>query len=325
MNIDSSELSHWRTVIIRERDVGRRIDAYLAKRFPSYSRTKIVQYIREGRVVSESRKLKPSTLLQMGERLRLYVPGLVPTTPPPPLPEVLYEDARIIVANKPSGMLVHPAGDTFVWALIGLFKTARPDGQLDLVHRIDRETSGTIVLTKDKEANAFLKTKFANREVQKTYHAIVKGSPEWEVKDINAPIGIDEDSEVRLRRCVIEGGQYSHTTATVLQRMNGYSLVECALHTGRTHQIRVHMEHVGYPLLGDKLYGNPDWVFLDYLKHRETERMREHIRFPRHCLHAAIIRFPHPNGGFKKIRAPLPADMQSIVDGVPPNWIKTEQ
>ena len=179
-----------------------------------------------------------------------------------------------------------------------------------MVHRIDRETSGTIVLTKDKEANAFLKTKFANREVQKTYHAIVKGSPEWEVQDINAPIGIDEDSEVRLRRCVVEGGQYSHTTATVLQRMDGYSLVECALAYRSNSSNCVHMEHVGYPLLGDKLYGNPDWVFLDYLKHRETERMREHIRFPRHCLHAAIIRFPHPNGGFKKIRAPLPDDMQ---------------
>ncbi len=261
----------------------------------------------------------------MGERLRLYVPGLVPTTPPPPLPEVLYEDDRIIVANKPTGMLVHPAGHKFVWALIGLFKTARPEGRLDLVHRIDRETSGAIILTKDKEANAFLKTKLANREVQKTYHAIVNGAPDWNVKDINAPIGIDEDSEVRLRRCVVDGGQYSHTTATVLQRMKEHTLVECALHTGRTHQIRVHMEHVGYPLLGDKLYGNPDWVFLDYLEHRETERMREHVRFPRHCLHAAIIRFPHPDGGFKKIRAPLPMDMQSIVDGEEPIWKKPEQ
>ncbi len=272
-------------------------------------------------MISESRKLKPATILQMGERLRLYVPGLVPTTPPPPLPDVLYEDERIIVANKPSGMLVHPAGDKFVWALIGLFKTARPEGRLDLVHRIDRETSGAIILTKDKEANSFLKTKLANREVQKTYHAIVRGVPSWDVQDINEPIGIDEDSEVRLRRCVVEGGQHSHTTASVLKRMEHFSLVECALHTGRTHQIRVHMEHVGFPLLGDKLYGQPDWVFLDYLKHRKTPRMQETVRFPRHCLHAAIIRFPHPDGGFKKIRAPLPNDMKSIVEGEKPRWV----
>ena len=107
--------------------------------------------------------------------------------------------------------------------------------------------------------------------------------------------------------------------------MDGYSLVECALHTGRTHQIRVHMEHVGYPLLGDKLYGNPDWVFLDYLKHRETERMREHIRFPRHCLHAADHSFPTSKWRFKKIRAPLPKDMRLIVEGMLPVWNKTEQ
>ena len=144
----------------------------------------------------------------------------------------------------------------------------------------------------------------------------MRGTPDWDVKDINAPIGIDEDSEVRLRRRVVDGGQHSHTTATVLKRMKEHALVECALHTGRTHQIRVHMEHMGYPLLGDKLYGNPDWVFLDYLQHRETERMREHVRFPRHCLHAETIRFPHPDGGFKKIKAPLPLDMQSVVDGL---------
>ena len=263
-------------------------------------------------------------MLQLNERLRLFVPGLVPSSPPPPLPDVLYEDERLIVVNKPSGMLVHPAGDTFVWALIGLFKTARPEGSLDLVHRIDRETSGAIIITKDKEANSFLKTKLANREFQKTYHAIVRGVPTWDEFDINAPIGINEDSDVRLRRWVVEGGQRSHTTATVLQRMKHFSLVECALHTGRTHQIRVHMEHVGFPLLGDKLYGQPDWVFLDYLNHRETDRMREAIRFPRHCLHAAIVRFPHPDGGYKKIRAPLPADMQAIVDGMEPTWDKAQ-
>ena len=296
------------------------MDAFLAKRFPSYSRTQIVQFIRNGQVLSESRKLKPSTILNMNERLRLFVPGLVPTTPPPPLPEIVYEDHRLIVVNKPSGMLVHPAGDLFVWALIGLVKDARPSDTLDLVHRIDRETSGVVLISKDKEANAFLKTKLANREVQKYYHAIVRGVPEWEFMDIKKPIAINEYSEVRLRRHVQDGGQFCHTTATVLQRMGEYSLVECALHTGRTHQIRVHMEHVGYPLLGDKLYGQPDWVFLDYLEHRVTDRMRAAVRFPRHCLHAAIVRFPHPDGGHKKVRAPLPSDMAEIVSGAEPRW-----
>ena len=226
-------------IIIRDRDVGRRVDAFLAKRFPSYSRTKIVQYIREDQVLSEQRKLKPSTILQMNERLRLFLPGLIPTTPPPPLPKVLFEDERIIVVNKPSGMLVHPAGDLFVWALIGLFKKARPNLEVDLVHRIDRETSGVLIISKDKVANAFLKKKLADREVQKVYQAVVRGSPDWERREIQEPIGLSEYSEVRLRRHVRQDGQPSHTTVTVLKRISGFSLVECAIHTGRTHQIRV--------------------------------------------------------------------------------------
>ena len=317
----SENPDYWRTVIIRDRDVGRRVDAFLAKRFPSYSRTQVVQFIRDGQVLSEQRKLKPSTILQMNERLRLFVPGLVPNTPPPTLPDVLFEDERIIVVYKPSGMLVHPAGDLFVWALIGLFKDARPKDELDLVHRLDRETSGVLIISKDKVANAFLKRKLAERDVQKVYQAIVCGVPDWDVLEIKEPIAIDEYSEVRLRRHVQDGGQYSHTTATVLKRLRGYALVECVIHTGRTHQIRVHMEHVGYPLLGDKLYGQPNWVFLDYLEHKTTDRMKKAVRFPRHCLHAASIRFPHPDGGFKKIRASLPLDMQQIVAGEEPRWI----
>ena len=317
----SENPDYWRTVIVRDRDVGRRVDAFLAKRFSSYSRTQIVQFIRNGQVLSELRKLKPSTILKMNERLRLFVPGLVPTTPPPPLPDILFEDDRIIVVNKPSGMLVHPAGDLFVWALIGLFKDARPNDELDLVHRLDRETSGVLVISKDKVANAFLKQRLAERDVQKVYQAIVRGVPDWELKDIQEPIALNEYSEVRLRRHVQVGGQFSHTTATVLQRLNGYALVECAIHTGRTHQIRVHLEHVGYPLLGDKLYGQPNWVFLDYLEHKTTDRMKVAVRFPRHCLHASSIRFPHPNGGFKKVRAPLPSDMQLIISGEEPEWL----
>jgi 23S rRNA pseudouridine1911/1915/1917 synthase len=310
----------WRNVIIYEKAAGRRIDAYLAKRFPSYSRTQIVRYIHEGRVVSETRKLKASSILLLGERLRLYVPGLVPSTAPPPLPEILYEDDRVIVVNKPSGMLVHPSGDRFVWALIGLFKTARPDNKVDLVHRIDRETSGALLLSKDKEANSFIKIRLADRGLQKVYRAIVRGNPDWDSKDLVAPIGVDPTSEVRLRRKVIAGGQYCHTTFNVIKHLSNVSLIECHLHTGRTHQIRVHMEHLGYPLLGDKLYGQPDELFIEYLDHGVTENICERIQFPRHCLHASSIGFPHPNGGYKRVHAPLPKDMQSVVSGNRPNW-----
>ena len=311
----------WRNVIITERAAGRRIDAYLAKRFSSYSRSQIVRYIQEGRVLSEARKLKASSILMLGERLRLYVPGLVPTTPPPSLPEVLYEDDRVIVANKPSGMLVHPAGDKFVWALIGLFKSARPNHVVDLVHRIDRETSGALLLSKDKEANSFLKIRLANRELQKRYQTIVHGCPDWDLREMNAPIGFSPSSKIRLRRAVLESGQQCRTTFRVMKRMNNHTLIECHLHTGRTHQIRVHMEHLGHPLLGDKLYGQPDSTFIDYLDNGISEGLCTMIGFSRHCLHSSTIGFPHPDDGYKRVHCPLPLDMQMIVDGARPEWV----
>jgi 23S rRNA pseudouridine1911/1915/1917 synthase len=310
----------WRYIIIKEKDVGRRIDAYLAKRFPSYSRSKIRTYIDDGRIESVSRKLKPSSLLMENEQIRLYVPGLVPSTPPPPLPEILYEDDRIIVANKPSGMLVHPVGDQFIWALVGLFKLEYPKHKIDLVHRTDRDTSGVLMLTKDKAANAFLKTQLASRNVQKAYQAIVRGVPEWDENDLIAPIDVKPKAGVRLRRAVVEGGQYCHTTFSVLQRLENYSLLECKLHTGRTHQIRVHCEHLGFPLLGDKLYGHSDDVFISYLDNGVTDELRETVRFSRHCLHASRITFPHPDGSFRKVRAPLPPDMAGVMAGKAPVW-----
>ena len=146
----------------------------MAKRFQSYSRTKIVQYIREGRVVSESRKLKPSTLLQMGERLQCMFQVWFQQRHHLRCQRFCTKTIRLLLPTSLLECWFIPQGTRLFGHSLGCLKQLGPDGQLDLVHRIDRETSGTIVLTKDKEANAFLKTKFANREVQ-TYHAIVKG------------------------------------------------------------------------------------------------------------------------------------------------------
>jgi len=294
----------WRYIIIREKDVGRRVDAYLAKRFPSYSRSQIRKYITEGKVLSVSRKLKASSLLMENEQLKLFVPGLVPDSPPPPLPEVLYEDDRIIVANKPSGMLVHPAGDQFVWALVGLFKTAYPRDQIDLVHRIDRETSGVLLLTKDKEANAFLKTNMAERNVQKIYQAITRGVPDWDEKDLVAPIGVQMKSEVRLRRAVLEDGQYCHTGFKVLERLEKYALLECRLHTGRTHQIRVHCQFSGHAIVGDDKYASD--AELKVSREQGGKRL---------FLHAQSLKFKHPaTDEWLRLEAPLDDDYQNFLD-----------
>ena len=156
--------------------------------------------------------------------------------------------------------------------------------------------------------------------MNKTYKAIVKGVPEWEERDLSAPIAENSGAELRIRRVVHESGAPSRTTFRVLKRMNEHSLIECTLHTGRTHQIRVHLEHLGFPILGDKIYGQPDSTFLQYLKEGVTPSLREATGFPRHALHATSITFIHPNGVQKTVHAPLPEDMSAIVDGKKPSW-----
>lgn len=315
------ELPTWRSVTIGKDHAGRRVDVYMAARFEGWSRTEINRAIKEGLVESAlGRRLKPSTRLREHEVLKVFIPGLAPEEPPPPLPPVLYEDARLMVFDKPAGMLVHPSGRTFVYALIGLARAARPGLRLDLVHRLDRDTSGAILMTKELEANRALKAALHDGYVKKQYLALVHGRPDWDTLDCQVPLGEHTSSEVRLRRGPNPEGQHAHTAFRVVQRMARHSLVACRLHTGRTHQIRAHLEHLGHPILGDKLYGQEDHVFLDWLDHGPTEAVRRAVGFPRHCLHAWRVAFPHPDGHRMGVEAPLPVDMQAVVDGEPPAW-----
>lgn len=314
----------FRRLHVSEDSAGIRADKWLSLRFSSLSRTVAARHLKAGLVVSDWRPVKGSSPLMAGEPLRMYVPGFAPDGPPPPLPPVLYEDARVLVLDKPPGLLAHPAGDRFAWGVIGLAKRARPDDRVDLVHRLDRYTSGVIVLTKDVAANALLKDRFKHRskDLQKVYLAVVRGVVTWDEREVDAPIGSHEGSRVRLRRAVTSNGQPARTTFSVVARMpaTGLSLVRCALHTGRTHQIRVHLEHTGHAIVGDKLYGHPDEVFLDWLDDGASESVRARAGFPRQCLHASRLRLPHPDGGTVELEAPLPADMQSLVDGAAPCW-----
>lgn len=304
----------WRSLTVDEQSAGWRVDYYLSRRFPRYSRTQISAYIRSLHIVSEQRRLKSSSRLLLGEHLRIFVPGLAPTSPPPPPPPIVYEDDVMLVVNKPSGMLVHPAGSEFVWAMVGLVRDLYPDHVIDLVHRLDRETSGAVLMTKDKKTNAFLKQEIKARRVQKVYQAIVLGCPAWDVFDLHAPVGIDPNSELRIRRCVLEGGQAAHTTFRVLKRFKDLTHVECVLHTGRTHQIRVHLEHLEHPILGDKIYGQPDQVFLGYMQTGMNSEIMQKLKFPRQALHASQVVFQHPSGEKIQVRIPLWSDMMSVLE-----------
>lgn len=314
------DYQNWRELIIRDWGAGQRVDVFLSRRFSKFSRSSIVRYIRSREIVCVGRSIKPSSLLLLGDILRIYVPGLAPPGPPPPIPDIIFEDDDILVVNKPSGMLVHPSGDTFRWTVIVLCKMRYPEHCLDLVHRIDRETSGTLVITKNKKSNSFIKKQLEKRSMNKVYKAIVHGVPDWDEYDLCAPIMEHPNAQLRIRRTVHPDGAYSRTTFRVLKRLESYSLIECILHTGRTHQIRVHLEHLGFPILGDKIYGQPDSIFINYLLDGITDPLRIATGFPRHSLHAYSVSFVHPNGVQMTVEAPLPEDMQNVINGIEPSW-----
>jgi 23S rRNA pseudouridine1911/1915/1917 synthase len=299
---------------VQKVDEGRRADVWLRTRLPQLSRTQIVRLIREHRVSSHQRPLKPSTTLQAGEVLRLRRPGLVPDSPPPPLPEVLYEDDRLLALNKPAGLLVHPAGPSFVWSLIAVARRNRPGVALHLGHRLDRDTSGVVIMGKDAEANRHLKKAFREQRVQKSYLAICRGEPAWKTYHHQGPIGDDATSEIRLKMGVVPGGSSASTEFTVEEMLEGGSLVSCRPHTGRTHQIRVHLDDLGHPLVGDRIYGQPDSTFLHIFAEGFDDWALERVALPRHALHAKELVLPHPDDDRPtRILAPLADDLKTIV------------
>ncbi|MSP55846.1 MAG: RluA family pseudouridine synthase [Myxococcales bacterium] len=327
-----------RVVLVGSFGTGRRVDAYLALRFSDWSRAQFVRWIRAGLIRSDSRALKASSTLSDGETIRIFVPGIAPDGAPPPLPDVLFEDEHLMALDKPAGLLMHAVGQRWSYSVVGLARDARPGHEVDIAHRLDRETSGVVILVKTLEANRRMRELFSDRYVSKTYQAIVHGVPDWEEAVCDRPLGtLNPKSEtiqlsgptetVELRQGFVAGGALARTGFRVLARlpgvgMTGVALLECSPETGRTHQIRAHLEDLGFPILGDKLYGQPDSIFLEALRKGATRRVREAIGFPRHCLHARSIAFPHPfTGQTLRVTAPLPEDMQGICDGVPPEWL----
>lgn len=288
---------------------GMRLDRWLAGRFPDRSRSFFARALRAGLVRDrEDRILDAAFRVLPGMVLRVYVPGIAPSGGPPPFPPILYEDDRVVAIDKPPGLLAHPAGTNFAWGVISLAKARWPDRRVDLVHRLDRDTSGVMLLTKDLEANRALKQAIEDDRLVKEYEALCRGVIPWDTRSCRGSIGY-EQGEVRVKMAVRDDGLPARTDVTVLARNGALTHVHCRLFTGRTHQIRLHLDHEGFALLGDRLYGVPAWVFLDQ---KDPARLPDVLRAagaPRHALHARRTTFPHPDGPTVVVEAPLAADL----------------
>jgi 23S rRNA pseudouridine1911/1915/1917 synthase len=291
--------------IVQENDAKLRLDQLLAKRLPEYSRSRLQQLIRSGFVRLNEQTTRPRQIVRRGDKIDLVEPPPEKIEARPeaiPL-EILFEDDDIIVIDKPAGLTVHPgAGQrehTLVNALLSHCATLSGIGGKErpgIVHRLDKETSGCLVVAKNDIAHRELSKQFAARTVEKIYLALVAGKLRKPTGVIEEKIGRHPVHRQRMRVTSLRG-RTAKTEYRVIRSSDEASLIECRLHSGRTHQIRVHLHHLGHAVLGDKVYA-----------------ARFAKDFPRQMLHAWKLGFHHPRTGeWKNFEAPLPADFNEAI------------
>jgi len=319
---------------VKPRTDGTRIDAYLASRFSDYSRSVIQRIIEAEAVHVNGRPVKASYKVRAGDLVRLWLPDLPDATPvAEDIPiEVVYEDEVLTVVNKPPGMVTHPAKGNWRGTLVNALQfhydtlsSLAGENRPGIVHRLDRDTTGLLVVVKNDLAHRRLALQFELREIEKEYLAIVYGVPERDSDYIERPIGFHPLSREKMAiRTLQDGGKPAVTYYEVVQRFRGYALVRCMPQTGRTHQIRVHLAHIGHPIVADKAYSGRDKLTLrDLLEpgaavpKAASEVDPEMILIDRQALHAHSLRFTHPLTGKPiSVTAPLPEDMARTLDAM---------
>jgi 23S rRNA pseudouridine1911/1915/1917 synthase len=288
---------------------GLRLDQALARLFPNHSRNRLQGWIKAGLVRLDGHATDPKRKVWGGERLRVESGPEVKPGPdgPEDIPlDVVYADASLIVINKPVGLVVHPgngvASGTLLNALLFHFPELQAVPRAGIVHRLDKDTSGLLVVARSLEAQTDLVRQLQARTVKRIYLAVVSGQPP-ECGVVDAPIG--RHPAQRTRMAVVEGGREARTRYRVLERFAGAALVECQLETGRTHQIRVHLSHIGHPLVGDATY-----------RRRRSGGPRPDD-FPRQALHARQLGLLHPiTRAPQAWEAVLPADLEGLLAGL---------
>ena len=287
-------------VIVTAEESGERVDALLARHLDGFSRSAAQRLLEGGAVLLGDRPVKKNYVCAAGERFFVTLPALaeIPLVPQDIPLDVVYEDGDVIVVNKPRGMVVHPApghaDGTLVNALLyhcgdslsGVGGEKRPG----IVHRIDKDTSGLIIAAKNDAAHLALSAQLSDHSLRREYEAVVRGNLREDSGTIDAPVGRHPTDRKRMA-VTQKGSRHAVTHWEVLARYRGYTHVRCRLETGRTHQIRVHMAHIGHPLLGDFTYGAPS-------PDKGLEGQ---------CLHARRLRFLHPASGVPvELETPLP-------------------
>ncbi|MBR0490832.1 MAG: RluA family pseudouridine synthase [Clostridia bacterium] len=293
-------------IIKVKEDSKKRIDAFVAEN-TEFSRVAVQRLIEEQKILVNGKPTKSSYKVQSGDEIQIEkVEAKEISLEAQDIPlDVLYEDNDIIVINKPKGMVVHPANGnpdgTLVNAVMAICKDSLSGigGEIrpGIVHRLDKDTSGVIIVAKNDKAHINLSEQIKNHEVEKTYIALVRGNVPENEATINMPIG--RSTKDRKKMAVTKSGKNAVTHFRVLKRHNNYTLLEVKIETGRTHQIRVHLAEIGFPIIGDSVYSNG----------------KNEWGIEGQCLHAKSIRFKHPISNKDMfIEAPLPSYFQNIID-----------
>jgi len=287
-------------------DAGARLDAYLASQIEALSRSRLEKLINAGEVLVNGRQTPTKYLVQAGDEISVNLPpprGAAPQAQDIPL-DVVYEDSDLLVINKPAGLVVHPGAGTpdgtMVNALLareGTVSVIGGEERPGIVHRLDKDTTGLIIVAKNDATHLALSTALAAREISRVYWALVLRRFAERAGAVEAPIGRHPTVRTKMAVTNAVDAREARTRWKVLENFGPVSLVECRLETGRTHQIRVHMAHIKHPVMGDELYGGGVKLALQVLHPREETLKNEARKLTRQMLHARELSFKHPRTG----------------------------
>lgn len=291
-----------------EGEQGKRLDVWLSHKLAQYSRSYLDKLIKDGKVTVNNKAAKGSYKVKDIDIVTVELPDIMPSDV---LPEqislnIIFEDTDIVIINKPRGMVVHPGAGNYSGTLVnallyyygGNLSTVNGVTRPGIVHRIDKDTSGLLIIAKNDIAHKALSEQISKRSVVKKYIAIVIGTIKEDSAKIHIPIGRNRTKRVKMAVDATKGKE-AVTHFCVLERFKGYTYIEASIETGRTHQIRVHMSHIGFPLLGDTVYGPKT----------------QNFGVKGQCLHASMLGFTHPTTGeYMEIKAPIPEYFEKLLD-----------